>query len=182
MLELLDNMTAADLAWHTVPLLGPVQVAASAAYDKALADHPLDKDAAFDAFDAAAKVTATTAGKWTIEVCSPVAPDEDTWSYKRQKKMWEFATTLGAGVSPLTRAVADQTHNLVLNPAKYGIGYAIDYIGINNVPLPTVYKGQARPSGIRVMTTPVWEYEAYWDSSQLQKTEYTSDPHPCEWA
>jgi hypothetical protein len=109
--------------------------------------------------------------KWTIEVCSPVMINK-YYVPVTARQTWEFAKQFGA--FPLTRAIADMTHNYVLK--KWGSDYAVEFLSMGAVPLLPPYKGQLDP-GTKLPLTQnrVYEYEAFWDSSPLQATKYTSD-------
>src|SRR5262249_23108588 len=112
-----------------------------------------------------------TDAPWSIEVCSPVSID-GYYVPVTALETWEFARQFNA--FPLTRAVADQVHNQVLK--DYGSEYAIDYIAMGAVPLLPIYRGQTDPDTKRpYIQNPLYEYEAFWDSSALQATKYTSD-------
>src|SRR5262249_45394806 len=102
---------------------------------------------------------------WTIEVCSPVFLD-GYYVPVTAVDAWDLAKHFEA--FPLTRAVADQPHNHVLD--KSGSDYAISYIPIDSLPLPPVYKAQGKA---RISLK---EYQYYWDSPFLSTTKYMTDP------
>src|SRR5262249_44139856 len=113
----------------------------------------------------------TSTAKWTIEVCSPLLIN-GYYVPVSARQTWEFAKQFGA--FPLTRAVADMTHNYVVK--KWGSEYAVEFLSMGAVPLLPPYRGQVdSKTKLRLTQNPVYEYEAFWDSSVLQSTKYTSD-------
>jgi hypothetical protein len=85
---------------------------------------------------------------------------------------WEFAQQFGAW--PMTRAVADMTHNFVLK--RFGSDFAAEFLSMGAIPLHPIHKGRVDPkTKLPIVENPVYEFELFWDSGLLHATKYMSD-------